>query len=102
MRMFGKTGEFYYEIARGIDTREVEPNRERKSLGTEITFQSDVTDLTEMIPVIQQQSQEVSDDLKKKALAGRTITLKVKFFDFKTITRSRTLDSYTAMRGKSP
>ena len=95
MRMFGKTGEFYYEIARGIDTREVEPNRERKSLGTEITFQSDITDLTEMIPVIQQQSQEVSDDLKKKALAGRTITLKVKFFDFKTITRSRTLDSYT-------
>ena len=80
--------------AEGIDTREVEPNRERKSLGTEITFQSDVTDLTEMIPVIQQQSQEVSDDLKKKALAGRTITLKVKFFDFKTITRSRTLPDY--------
>ena len=95
MREFGKTGEFYYEIARGIDTRAVEPNRERKSLGTEVTFQSDISDLTEMIPVIQQQSQEVSDDLHKHGLAGRTVTLKVKFFDFKSITRSRTLDRCT-------
>ena len=95
LKMGIKTGEFYYEIARGIDTRAVEPNRERKSLGTEVTFQSDISDLTEMIPVIQQQSQEVSDDLHKHGLAGRTVTLKVKFFDFKSITRSRTLDRCT-------
>ncbi len=95
MKAFGKTGGFYYDIARGIDTRMVEPNRERKSLGTEVTFQSDISDLTEMIPVLQRQSQEVSDELRRKGLAGRTVTLKVKFFNFKSITRSRTLDACT-------
>jgi DNA polymerase-4 len=95
IRNFGKTGEFYYEIARGIDNRPVEPHRERKSLGTEITFQHDMTDLTEMIPVIREQSREVASDLQKRGLAGRTVTVKIKFHDFRTITRSRTLERET-------
>ena len=95
IRLFGKTGEFYYEIARGIDHRQVEPKRERKSLGTEITFERDTKDLTEMAPVLRRQAQEISEDLKKRGLTGKTVTLKVKYFDFRSITRSRTLDQYT-------
>lgn len=92
---FGKAGDFYYDIARGIDTREVCARYERKSLGTEETFERDLDDQVEMYRILQAQAQEVAADLKKRRLAGKTITLKVKFFDFRTITRCRSLEHYT-------
>lgn len=92
--MFGKSGLFYYDIVRGIDDREVCSVYERKSLGTEETFENDTTDLVELYKVLEQQAYEVASDLKKKNLAGRTVTLKIKYFDFRTVTRAVTVPEY--------
>ncbi|OQA80982.1 MAG: DNA polymerase IV [Lentisphaerae bacterium ADurb.Bin242] len=92
--LLGKSGEYYYGIVRGNDDREVMPEREHKSLGTECTFEHDITDMTELVATLAQQSAEVADDLRKNELAGKTITLKVKYFNFRTVTRSRSLDSH--------
>ena len=95
VRTFGKTGEYYYHVVRGIDGREVTPEHEPKSMGTESTFSHDTSDMTELVPFLRQQSEEVAADLKKHHCAGKTITVKVKFFDFRTITRSRSIGQYT-------
>jgi len=89
--LFGNSAEFYYDIARGVDERPVSPDRVRKSLGTEVTFQTDIDDLPEMAATLRSQAEEVSADLKRRELKGRTITLKVKFFDFRNVTRSLSL-----------
>lgn len=93
--LFGKNGDFYYEIARGIDHREVCAKYERKSLGTEETFEYDVDDTVFLYETLCRQAGEVATELKKRRLSGKTVTLKIKFFDFKTITRSRSLDFFT-------
>ena len=85
---FGSSGEFYYEIARGLDERPVSADHVRKSLGTEITFQADVDDIPDIVQVIMGQAAEVSAELKRQRLKGRTVTLKVKYFDFRNATRS--------------
>ncbi len=90
-----KTGSFYYDIARGIDERPVQAKYERKSLGTECTFEHDTTDLIELYETLRRQAEEVAADLKKRSLAGKTVTLKIKFFDFRTITRARSLPDYS-------
>ena len=96
IRLFGITGEFYYNIVRGVDDRQVCPERERKSLGTEETFQEDVTDTETLKAVLKRQSGEVAKDLQKRKLAGRTITLKVKYHDFRSITRSASITQYVS------
>lgn len=96
MQKFGVTGEYYYNIARAIDDREVCPVRERKSLGVEETFLHDLTDVSAMRVILKRQAEEVAQDLHRKKLCGRTITLKVKFFDFRTITRSVSIPVFTA------
>ena len=88
-RHFGKTGRFYYQIARGIDDREVQPNRETKSIGAEDTFPYDLMDIDEMYTELDKISQTVANRLKNYNLKGRTITLKVKYSDFRQITRSQ-------------
>ncbi|MBQ9336927.1 MAG: DNA polymerase IV [Lentisphaeria bacterium] len=95
VQTFGKTGEYYYNVVRGIDDREVTPEHEPKSMGTESTFSHDTSDMTELVPFLHRQSEEVAADLKKHHYAGKTITVKVKFFDFRTITRSRSIGEYT-------
>ena len=91
MRKFGVTGEYYYNIARAVDDREVSPVRERKSLGVEETFLTDMTDMDAMRAVLNRQAEEVAGELRRRKLCGTTISVKVKFFDFKTITRSVTI-----------
>lgn len=88
---FGKTGRFYYKIVRGIDNREVEPHRETKSLSAEDTFPYDLTTLDEMNVEIDKISLVVHQRLKKYGLKGRTITIKIKYSDFKQITRNQSL-----------
>ena len=88
---FGKSGSFYYKIVRGIDNRAVEPYRETKSLGAEDTFPHDLTTITEMNAELTKIAQTVHDRLQRSKLAGRTITLKVKYHDFKQITRNKSL-----------
>lgn len=86
---FGKTGRFYYNIVRGIDNRPVQPHRETKSLAAEDTFAYDLTELQDMELKLEQLAEIVHERLKKKNLSGRTITLKIKYSDFKQITRNR-------------
>lgn len=89
VNLFGKSGHFFYKVVRGIDDRKVEPHRETKSVGAEDTFFEDLTDYLEMIPELDRLSLIVYDRLNKKQLKGKTITLKVKFNDFRIITRSK-------------
>ncbi len=86
---FGKSGRFYFQIVRGIDNREVRPHRETKSLAAEDTFAHDLSTLEEMDTELDRIAELVCDRLAKKNLKGRTITLKVKYHDFKQITRNK-------------
>lgn len=88
---FGKAGRFYYRIVRGIDDREVETDRETKSLGAEDTFPHDLTTVAELNAEIDKIAVTVSERLQKYGLKGRTVTLKIKYSDFRLITRSRSL-----------
>lgn len=94
-RHFGKSAEYFYNISRGIDHRPVNPDRERKSLGTERTFQKDVYSFEEAVEILKKMTQKTADELQEKQFTGKTITLKVKYFDFTTSTRSITIESET-------
>ena len=88
---FGKAGKAYYNLVRGIDNRPVNPNRERKSIGAETTFEKDITDVI----LLQEKLLSVIDRLHERAKKvnkfGYTVTLKIKYSDFSQITRSKTL-----------
>jgi DNA polymerase-4 len=88
IKHFGKAGKFYYQIARGVDNREVQPNRETKSIGAEDTFAYDLTEIEEMYVELDKISKTVCNRLEHYQLKGRTITLKIKYSDFKQITRN--------------
>jgi len=90
-RRFGKFGLLYYRLARGIDESPVRPNRPRKSMGTEITFEQDLERLEDMKKQLKNLSRELANRLAGKGLLGATVTLKIKYHDFKQTTRSRTL-----------
>jgi DNA polymerase IV len=89
-RHFGKVGLFYFKIVRGIDEREVEPNQETKSVGAEDTFPIDLTTAEEMEGELEKISYPVIKRLERNNLKGKTITVKIKYHDFKQITRSKT------------
>ncbi|RVU01636.1 DNA polymerase IV [Mucilaginibacter limnophilus] len=86
---FGKPGRFYYQIVRGIDDRPVQPHRETKSMGAEDTFAYDLTTLDEMHAELDKIAATVVTRLEKYNLKGRTITLKIKYHDFRQITRNQ-------------
>ena len=90
-RHFGKVGQHYYNIARGIDNRPVNPDRIRKSVGSESTFETDLLDYDDLLAKLQPLIDDVWTYCISKQIRGRTVTLKVKFADFRQITRSRTL-----------
>ncbi|HEX7040763.1 MAG TPA: DNA polymerase IV [Trueperaceae bacterium] len=86
----GKLGAFLHDIANGIDDRPVVPDQPRKSLGAETTFDVDVTDEAELDAVLAQLCEEVHGALERRGLAARRVTVKLRFDDFRTITRSHT------------
>lgn len=88
---FGKSGSWYYQLARGIDDRTVEPLRERKSIGSEDTFAHDVQDLSTLHEKIEQHAKRIAASLEKRNLKCRTVSLKVKYANFEVATRSKTL-----------
>ena len=92
-RNFGKAGEFYYNIARGIDNREVETGRERKSVGAELTFDQDLTTKFQVIAELYKIEKLLWERILKHGKSGRTVTLKIKYDDFTQVSRSRTLES---------
>lgn len=89
---YGKFGIVLYERARGIDRRVVHENPPPKSEGRERTFAVNIRDRSELERCIREQSEKVSQRLIRQNLRGRTVTLKIKFADFRQITRSRTLE----------
>lgn len=94
IRNFGKAGKFYFDIVRGIDDRPVETESERKSVGTELTYEKDLTTRFEIIAELYKVEKELMERLKNADTTGRTLTVKVKFSDFRQITRSKTLQNY--------
>ncbi|MCU0390674.1 MAG: DNA polymerase IV [Thermoflexibacter sp.] len=90
IKHFGKYGGFYYDIVRGIDERVVNPERIRKSLGIENTFERDLDNLREMFEALDDLTDAFVERLEKYKTYGRTLTLKIKFNDFRQITRSKT------------
>jgi len=93
IKHFGKPGRFFYKIVRGIDDREVQSHRETKSVGAEDTFPYDLTRLDEMNDELEKIAVLVHERLKRYKLQGRTVTLKIKYHDFKQVTRSQSFDS---------
>ncbi|MDR1347285.1 MAG: DNA polymerase IV [Prevotellaceae bacterium] len=93
-RLFGKAGEFYYSICRGIDERAVTPDYERKSVGTERTFLKNITTQFERITELYHIAKELDERLKESNFKGKTLTLKIKFHNFEQISRSKTFDDY--------
>lgn len=94
-RRFGRHGAGLYRYARGLDNRPVRTHRERKSLGQERTYAQDLRRLEEMDEQLEYLSGRVSRGLLKREIAARTITVKVRYGDFTTLTRSHTLPSPT-------
>lgn len=89
-RLFGKAGYIYHDFAQGIDLRPVEAERIRKSVGCEHTLDKDITASSSAIIELYHVATELIERLKKSGFSGNTLTLKIKFYDFKQITRSIT------------
>jgi DNA polymerase-4 len=96
-RRIGVTlGRHLHQLARGIDERPVVGGGgDTKSISVEITYDTDIEGMDRLLVELLGQSEQVADRLRAAGLAGRTVTLKVRFPDFTTITRSRTLESAT-------
>ena len=90
-RWFGKAGNYYYNISRGIDNRSVNPTRIRKSLGAERTYSVDVTTKEGVLEKLEGIEDILLHRMKKASSQAKTLTLKVKYADFKQVTRSKTL-----------
>ena len=91
---FGKTGRYYYRIVRGQDNREVKAHRIRKSIGKERTFSEDVEEIDWIHTFLEELAEKISQSMKKKKMAGKTVTLKVRYADFETLTRSTSFSHY--------
>jgi len=88
VKKFGKSGHHYYRIARAIDNRAVKSHRTRKSIGKERTFSEDVSDLEWITQFLKDLSEKISNSMVKLEAAGKTVTLKVRYKNFDTVTRS--------------
>ena len=88
---FGKSGKYYYYIVRGLQNSEVKPHRTRKSLAAERTFADNLSSEVFMLEKLDHIAEEVARRLSKSEVAGKTVTLKIKFSDFTLQTRSKTL-----------
>ena len=90
-RVFGKAGAYYYQVSRGIDNRAVDPNRIRKSVGTEHTFYTNLSDRESVRKDMKLTAEDLVKRLEKSGFKGRTLSLKVKYSSFEQVTRSKTI-----------
>jgi len=95
---FGSSGRYYHDLARAICHREVRPDRPYKSIGAEDTFFDDLRDEAQLVAELDRISRTVWRRIEDKRIAGRTVTLKVKYQDFRISTRARSLDRPVAGR----
>jgi DNA polymerase-4 len=91
---FGKTGKYYYNISKAIDERPVNPNRIRKSLGAERTFEEDLSDKDDILNQTNRIAEILIERIERSGTKGKTVTLKLKFNDFEVINRSKTMSHY--------
>jgi DNA polymerase-4 len=94
--LFGKAGAFYYGIVRGVDERPVELEGDPKSISREITLPSDCRNQREIRILLRTLARKVARKAEKKGFVGSSVTVKLKYADFQTVTRSMTLDTPTA------
>jgi len=94
-QLFGIWGSQLYQLAQGIDDRPVESERVAKSIGRETTFAMDIVDRDELETALLKLAVDVGRRLRKEAFRGKTVTLKVRYDDFRTVTRSQTLSQAT-------
>ena len=90
---FGKSGNFFFDICRGEDPRPVESSSVRKSIGSETTLSEDILEMEIIHQILEQQADSVAHSLARRNFGGYTLTLKVRYHDFTTITRSATMKS---------
>jgi DNA polymerase-4 len=88
LKIFGKTGLFYYYVVRGIDNREVITEFEPKSISCETTFDTDIDNLDELFAVLHKLSERLSTRMAKKGINGQNVVLKLKYDNFEYITRT--------------
>ena len=86
--LFGKMGDFYYKIVRGVDERKVETESEPKSISREITLDEDCSDLREIRIMVRTLARKTARRARNKGYVGCSVTLKIKYADFQSITRS--------------
>lgn len=91
---FGKFGTYLFDVVRGIDKREVKPHRERKSISVERTYDEDLFTIEIIKEKIDDLTSLLAKTLEKKEIKGKTVNLKVRYSDFNTLTRSKTLPHY--------
>jgi DNA polymerase-4 len=94
IRIFGKTGKYYYQISRANDDREVNPRRIRKSLGAENTFAKDLQDMNAVKSELDKILGILIKRMKRTKTSGKTLTVKIKYSDFQQITRSHTISDW--------
>jgi DNA polymerase IV len=97
---FGKAGNWYFEIARGRDDRPVQPDRERKSSGSETTFPEDLIDPVQIEAGVMAMADDVWAWCEKTNCRGRTVTVKIKWANFQISSRSRSMETAIETRGK--
>jgi len=95
LRRFGSSGAWIHDLAHGIDPRRVVPRREEKSFSIERTFEHDLAEREQLRLKLLEFSEELAYRLRAAGLRGRTVALKARFWNFKTVTRTRTLDLAT-------
>ena len=94
-RRFGKRGAGIRNRARGIDDEPVQTSRETKSISSETTFPQDLSEVADLLPVVERLSGSVADSLARKGFVGRTVTVKIRLSDYTTFTRQTTLPEAT-------
>ena len=95
---FHKSADFYLQLARGVDHRPVQTTRVRKSVGREQTFSNDIASEQQMLVHLQAYAQEIHTWCQQRNKIARTLTLKARYANFRTVTRSQSLDGgYTTL-----
>ncbi len=89
---FGKSGSYYFNISRAIDNRKVQPSRETKSISAERTFENNIYELAEINQQLERIGRISFERYKRNKELGHTVTIKLKYADFRQITRSKTTD----------
>jgi DNA polymerase-4 len=94
-RALGSSGPWMQDLARGLDDRSVEPDRQAKSIGAEETFEDDLTEREDLLPLVHEQALRVAFRLRRSGLTAGTVSLKVKYSDFQSVTRQAPLEPRT-------